>query len=199
MLTWWFCPGSRIAPMCLLGTRQAVQNRLCWYGLWGFSWSSLSAYRKSVAKKQDTHKHRSHLRRDVKVTGHKNYNSWSLYLYNVIRVQHSLISLLAFYSISQHIASKLHSTSWSHDNQWWSVFQFTYLNWTILQSNSQVGITCVNAIHPALELQDVFGSSTFHHVPAKLICFSPACLRKKKTSDKKSKWESILRTLRLKL
>ena len=132
------------------------------------------------------------------LTGHKNYNSWSLHLHSVIREQHSLISLLVFYPISQHFASTLHTTSWSHDNQWWSVFQFTYMNWTIAQSNSQVGITCVNAIHLALELQDVFGSSTFHHVPAKLICFSPACLRKRKTNDKKSKWESIFRTLRLK-
>ena len=61
------------------------------------------------------------------------------------------------------------------------------MNWTIAQSNSQVGVADVNTPHHVLEFQDVFGSSTFHHVPAKSICFYPACLRKKKHMTKKAK------------
>ena len=200
MLTWWFCHQSRIAPMCLLGIRRAEQKGLPPYGLWAFSWYSLSAYRKSVAKNHKIHTN----------TAHTSEETWNWRVTKTIIHDHFTFTMLSecnivwfhflhFILISQHVASTLHSTSWSHDNQWWSVFQFTYMNWTIVQSNSQVGVADVNAPHIALELQDVFGSSTFHHVPAELICFFPACLRKKKTSDKKSKWESILRTLRLKL
>ena len=60
MLTWWFCPSSRIAPKCHLWIRRAEQNRLRRYGLWAFSWYSLYAYRKSVAKKHKIHTNTAH-------------------------------------------------------------------------------------------------------------------------------------------